>query len=355
MRYTSFYVHMMSGKKKKVYCTYYDASGHAFPGHPESPNRIRSLRDWVDSPPFPEIQWLDFQPAKEAEVTLVHDPSLLSDLKEECRQGTHEFEPAPSYVTENSYDAALNAVGATLAVSRKILAMNTGCGFAIIRPPGHHAEQNESMGFCLLNNIAIAAADAIEKGLGKIAILDIDAHHGNGTQAIFWDHDQVGFLSIQEQDIYPGTGKIDAVTHARGRIISVPLPAFSGNSAYFELMSQVVKPWLYEFKPEMLFVSAGFDAHFSDPMTTLTLDTQAYYQITRSLVQIADELCGGRLIYVLEGGYDPVAIKDNIEACLAAMSDRPYHHDHFGKNPDLNIDINELIHQLIHLHHIQET
>lgn len=344
----------MSRKKKNVYCTYYDAPGHTFPGHPETPKRIQSLKDWQNSPPFPEIKWLNFKPATESDVTLVHDSSLLTELAEECRRGRHEFEPAPTYVTEGSCDAALTAVGATLSVSRKILSMKTGSGFAIVRPPGHHAEQSESMGFCLLNNIAVAAADALAKGLNKIAIIDIDAHHGNGTQAIFWDTEQVGFLSIQEQDIYPGTGKIDAVTHARGRIISVPVPAFSGNSVFHALMMHVIKPWLLAFEPEMIFVSAGFDAHFSDPLTTLTLDTEGYFQITRILVELADELCEGRLMYVLEGGYDPIAMKDNIEACLAAMCGHSYHHDHYGKSPELTIGVSELIHQLIHLHHIQE-
>ena len=344
----------MEIRTKRVYCTFYDAPEHTFPGHPESPQRFQSLKDWVNSTPFPEIQWLNFKPATAKDVKLAHDPAHLTDLQEECKQGRHEFESAPTYVTEQSCEAALMAVGATLAVSRKILAMKTGCGFAIVRPPGHHAELRESMGFCLLNNIAIAVADAMQRGVGKVAIIDFDAHHANGTQAIFWNTDQVGLLSIQEEDLYPGTGKITAVTHARGRIISIPLPAFSGNSAYLSLMERIVKPWLIEFAPEMIFVSAGFDAHFSDPLTTITLDTESFYQMTRMLVQLADELCQGRLMYVLEGGYDPVALADNIAACLAAMCGHQYQQDHFGKSLSLAIDISERVQQVIRLHRIQE-
>jgi len=344
----------MSNKNPHVYCSFQDAPEHTFPGHPESPRRVQPLRQWLQSPPYPEIKWLNHNPATEAEVLRVHHPALLKFLQEESRFGPHEFEPSPSYMTPTSYQAALGAAGATLAVSRQILAEGTGGGFAIVRPPGHHAEPDESMGFCLLNNIAIAAADAVASGLNRVAIVDIDAHHGNGTEVAFWNIPEVGFLSTHEQGLYPGTGKLNAVPHAPNRIINLPMPRHSGNTAFLQVFSQVVEPWLLGFQPEMIFVSAGFDAHFTDQLTTLTLDTTGYFLIAQSLVRMADALCQGRLIFVLEGGYDPLALKDNIGACLAAMGAHNDFDDHYGSGPDPNVDVNPLIDQIINQHHIQE-
>jgi len=344
----------MKQKQQKVYCTLHDAPRHQYRLHPEAPRRIQSLVSWVDSPPYPEVEWLNYEPAKEGEIALVHEISLLTNLRDESLLGPHEFEPSPSYVTEDSYQAALGAVGATLAVSQRILTEGTGRGFAIVRPPGHHAEPDASMGFCLLNNIAVAAANAVASGLGKVAIIDFDAHHGNGTQAAFWDTPQVGYLSTHETNIYPGSGRILDAPHARGRIINIPLPAFSSNKVFIQVFEQVVIPWLSAFQPEMILVSAGFDAHFSDPLTTLSLDTTTFYLITKMLLQAADEICDGRIIYVLEGGYDPTALKDNIQACLAAMSDHNKFEDHYGSAPEHRINAAKLIENLKIEHQIEE-
>ena len=312
------------------------------------------MKAWLAHPPFPEMQWLNFSQADEGEAALVHGHALLHFLKEACQQGSHEFEPSPSYVTHGSYQAALGAVGATLAVSRKILSEGSGRGFAIVRPPGHHAEPDASMGFCLLNNIAIAAADAVASGLGKVAIVDFDAHHGNGTQAAFWNTAEIGYLSTHEDFIYPGSGRISEADHARGRIINIPIPSFSGNLVFKLIFEKVVLPWLRAFQPDMIFVSAGFDAHFSDPLTTLSLDTGGYYQLSKLLVDTANELCDGRLMFVLEGGYDARALKDNIQACLAAMGGYHQFEDSYGKAPDQHRDISNLIEDLCKRHFLQE-
>jgi len=338
----------------KVYCTYHEAPEHRFPNHPESPQRISDLGAWRDSPPYPEIEWLPFEPAQEGEVSLVHHQSLLAEIKAESQQGPHEFEPAPTYVTATSYQDALGAAGATLAVSRRIISEGKGRGFAIVRPPGHHADGDTAMGFCLLNNVAIAAADAVASGLGRVAIVDFDAHHGNGTQAIFWDTPEVGYFSTHEGGIYPGSGRLEEAPHARGRIINCPLPAFAGDAAFQKIMDEVVEPWLAVFRPEMIFISAGFDAHFSDPLTTLTLDTKGYYMLTKHLVSFADQYAGGRILFVLEGGYDPRALGDNIQACLAAMCDCAEYPDHYGEAPGVGPDVGSLIKKLREHHNIKE-
>jgi acetoin utilization deacetylase AcuC-like enzyme len=312
------------------------------------------MQTWLNNPPYPEMLWLDHQPASEAEVMLVHPKSMLDDLKAACRMGPHELEPSPTYVTEASYQAALGAAGATLAVSRRILAEGRGRGFAIVRPPGHHAEPKQSMGFCLLNNIAIAAADAVAGGLGKAAILDFDAHHGNGTQAAFWNTPQVGYLSIHEEKLYPGTGRVDSASHAYGRIINIPLQAFSDTKAFMTLIEKVAAPWLRQLDAHMLFVSAGYDIHFSDPLTTSTLDTQGFFQLTQMLIRLAEEYCQGRILFVLEGGYDPQALADNVQACLAALCGRSDYPDHFGKSPGGRAMVGAQIENLILRHHLSE-
>lgn len=310
------------------------------------------MGEWLKQPPYPEIQWLDFEPAEEGEVALVHRRGLLEFLKSESQQGPHEFEPAPSYVTTTSYQDALGAVGASLAVSRRILSEESGRGFAIVRPPGHHAEPSSSMGFCLLNNVAVAAADAVASGLSEVAIVDIDAHHGNGTQAAFWETPEVGYLSTHEGDGYPGTGQVGSAPHARGRIINIPLPSFTGNAAFKKILEGVVEPWLAHLQPEMIFVSAGYDGHFSDPLTTLTLDTRGYFEITRTLVRLAEAYCHGRIMFVLEGGYDPQALKDNVQACLAGLIGREDFIDRYGKGPGVTRGVDALIQEIQSIHHL---
>ncbi len=345
---------MTQRNTRKVYCTYLESPEHQFPGHPESPKRIHALRRWLESPPYPEMEWLDFQPAVESDVALVHDQKLLTKLSAECLQGSHEFEPSPSYVTESSYQSALSAVGATLAVSRRIIEEGQGSGFAIVRPPGHHAEYDTSMGFCLLNNIAIAVADAIASGLQRAAIVDFDAHHGNGTQATFQATPEVSYFSMHEANIFPGTGKMDSAPNARGRIVNIPLPAFAGDEAYQQVLSEVVNPLMAQNPPEMIFVSAGFDAHFSDPLTSLTIDTMGYYHFVHSLMEMAALYCGGRIMLVLEGGYDPIALSDNIQACLAALSGHLEYPDHYGKAPGVKPEMSTLIKTLQEMHQIKE-
>lgn len=342
-------------QKSSVYCTFLDSAEHRYRGHPESPQRLSHMMPWIDNPPFPEIQWLEIQAATEGEVGLIHSAAMLSGLKAACLKGTHEIDRSPSYVTEQSYQAALAAAGAALTLSRHILAEGSGRGFAIVRPPGHHAEPDASMGFCLINNIAVAAADAVASGLvKKVAIIDLDAHHGNGTQAAFWQTSQMGYLSTHEVDIYPGSGQMDSAPHARGRIINIPLPAFSGNSVFTQVLNRVIEPWVAGFQPEMIMVSAGFDAHFSDPLTNLMLDTSGFHQLTQGLIDLSEIYANGRLMYVLEGGYDPIALRDNIQACLAAMCGRDEYPDRFGKSPNMDRSVAAYLDQIQTLHHLKE-
>ncbi len=237
------------------------------------------------------------------------------------------IDQAPTYVTSESWRAALDAAGGALAVSRGVLQGMARRGFALVRPPGHHATRDTAMGFCLLNNLAIAAADALDggwpQGPRKLAIVDFDAHHGNGTQAIFGERPQVGFFSFHQEGIYPGSGSLDEAPHARGRLLNLPLPAHTGDHGLQEISAQVIGPWLRHFRPDMLFVSAGFDGHRSDPLTGLGFSTAGFFHLARSLADLADELCSGRIVCILEGGYDPRALAENVAAVLGALAGQP--------------------------------
>jgi acetoin utilization deacetylase AcuC-like enzyme len=342
----------MSNLTPSVYYTIQESPEHRIQGHPESPNRLKYLREWLENPPYPGMEYLNFAPADGADLMLVHHSSLIDHINAESQKGSHTVESAPTYVAKNTYADALSAVGATLRISREIINSGTGKGFAIVRPPGHHADADHSMGFCIFNNTALAAADAIALGMEKVAIVDFDAHHGNGTQDIFRNTPGVGFLSTHEARSYPGTGHLESASDAAGRIVNVPVPAFSGKQVFKPIHEEIIFPWLTKFQPEMIFVSAGYDGHFSDPLTTLTLDTKFYYLLTQKLVSWADQYCDGRIMYILEGGYDPLALRDNIQASLAAMCGQDDYPDHYGEKLGPITEIGELITTIKAQHHL---
>ena len=164
------------------------------------------------------------------------------------------------------------------------------------------------MGFCIFNNIAVAAQDAIHNGLERVAIIDYDAHHGNGTQAAFLNEDHVAFLSTHQWGIYPGTGWIDDAPHARKRMVNVPLPSFAGDQAFEQIAERIFLPFMQSLRPEMLLVSVGFDAYWNDPLTSLGLSTAGYLMLAKKVSALAEEYCNGKIVFVLEGGYDPVNV-----------------------------------------------
>jgi acetoin utilization deacetylase AcuC-like enzyme len=207
-----------------------------------------------------------------------------------------------------------------LGCARAVLSGAARNAFALVRPPGHHAEPNRSMGFCIFNNVAVAARDALEHGLKHVAIVDYDAHHGNGTQAAFLAEDRVAYLSTHQWGIYPGTGWFEEVPHARKRIVNVPLPARSGDRVYGRIADEIFVPFIESFKPDMILVSAGFDAHWNDPITTLGLSSAGYHMLSKKLVDLAEEYCSGKIVFVLEGGYDPQNVDNGAAAVFSALT-----------------------------------
>lgn len=312
---------------------------HVYPNHPERPTRFELLKARLDS--F-GAQKLDANSATRDEVARVHTPRLIKGLEEICRQGPAIIDTAPTFVTKSSFDDALLASGGTLSCARAVLNGSTRNAFALVRPPGHHAEPDRAMGFCLFNNVAVAARDALVNGIDRVAIVDYDAHHGNGTQAAFIDEERVAYLSAHQWGIYPGTGWYEEAPHAKRRIVNAPLPAGAGDKTYERVANEIFAPFIRSFKPELILVSAGFDAHWNDPITTLGLSSAGFYMLSKKLVDLAEEHCRGKIVFVLEGGYDPTNVANGAAAVFSALTGSKFT-DPGDASPRRETDAGEMI------------
>ncbi len=339
----------MPSAMTNVVCTWVLSPEHRFRDHPERPERLRGLARWRETTSLP-LTWLPVTPATEEDILRVHHPAMWERLQGECASGPRVIDYAPTYVTPASCQAAREAAGAVLTALRAVLDGQARRGFAIVRPPGHHATRTQSMGFCLLNNVAIAARYALAQGLTRVAIVDFDAHHGNGTEAIFAHNEQVGFLSLHQWGIYPGTGDLEDHPQARGRIVNVPLPALTGDQGYARLLETLVLPWLASWKPDLILVSAGFDAHWQDPLTQLGLSAEGFAHLARGLVDAAEEHHTG-ILFVLEGGYHPPAVAASIKAVLHVLADAELPEEaREHPSPYPEPDIEDLIRRVRSLH-----
>lgn len=284
--------------------------------------------------------------AMEEDVVLVHPPQMIETIKQACMEGPGIIDYAPTFVTQTSYEDAMLAVGGVLTCARAVMKGDADNAFAIARPPGHHAEPDRAMGFCIFSNIAIAAKDLLSKGMERVMVIDYDAHHGNGTQACLLNEDRAGFISTHQWGIYPGTGWLDDAPHAKNRLVNVPLPAHAGDETFARIADEVFKPMVKSFKPQMLLVSAGFDAHWNDPITSLGLSTRGFYEVSKKLVGLADEFCGGKIVFVLEGGYDPENVANGVVSVFDALTGRPLGNEAGDrspyKEPDFESRLNEI-------------
>ncbi|HLA08022.1 MAG TPA: histone deacetylase [Anaerolineales bacterium] len=291
---------------------------HLYPDHPERPARLDLLKPRLSN--F-GAELIETEAAIPEEVAFVHTPNLVASLERVCREDAPGIiDYAPTYVTRSSFEDALLAAGGVITCTRAVLNGDSQNAFAIVRPPGHHAEPDRAMGFCLFNNVAIGARYALANGLERVMVIDYDAHHGNGTQAAFIQDDRAAFLSAHQWGIYPGTGWITDAPHAKKRIVNVPLPAGAGDQAYEQVADKIFKPFVESFKPQMIFISVGFDAHWNDPITSLGLSTAGYLMLAGKVTALAEEVCDGKIVFVLEGGYDPVNVAHGAEAVFAAAT-----------------------------------
>jgi len=324
--------------------TFVPSRTHEFPDHPERPGRLDVLEPLLNS--F-EAEKLEAHESDIEQVARVHHPQLIRAIEEVCREGPGIIDHAPTFITQSSYHDALLAAGGVIACANAVIHGDAKNAFAIVRPPGHHAEPDRAMGFCIFNNIAIAVRDALENGMRRMMVIDYDAHHGNGTQAAFLHEDRVGFISTHQWGIYPGTGWIEDAPHAKKRMVNVPLLARAGDETYLRVADEIFKPVVQDFKPQIIFVSAGFDAHWNDPITSLGLSTRGYYNLSKKLVDLADEYCGGKIVFVLEGGYDPHNVANGAGAVFDALTHSPLRNDANDLSPYADADHGSRIHEIL--------
>ena len=254
------------------------------------------------------------------EITRIHDSDYLIAIKETAGRAV-ALDP-DTFTSPGTFEAAYLAAGAAVTAVEHVLDGKAGTrALALVRPPGHHAERHRAMGFCLFNNIAIAAASARARGLSRVAIVDYDVHHGNGTQWSFYDDPSVLFVSSHQYPYYPGTGAAGDIGSGAGAgfTVNVPLSAGATDADYELAYSKIALPILRQFRPQLILISAGFDAHMNDPLAGMRLTSPYFGHLTSAIAAVADECCEGRLVAVTEGGYDLVALAESLRASIRAL------------------------------------
>jgi acetoin utilization deacetylase AcuC-like enzyme len=307
---------------------------HSEPGHPERPQRVEAVQQglaqagWWDR--YPKISPIEIT---ERDILSIHSRDYLERLKRASSRGRHL--DMDTYTTPASWDLAKQAAGGAIAVALAVWEGNAENGFALTRPPGHHARPGQGMGFCLLNNISLAADFLLQKrGAERIAIVDLDLHHGNGTEEIFWRRGDVLYISTHEFPFYPGTGDLTDRGEGQGYgyTANFPLPPGTGDQGFQEIMDIFILPLLNSYQPQMILVSFGFDPHWRDPLGHLKLTAEKYGELVRNLKQTAEDICRGKIALFLEGGYDIQAGAACGWAVTAAMLREAYE-DPLGPPP----------------------
>ena len=283
--------------------------GHHTGTHPENPWRMVAIdRELNARGLLANRPDAGFTLASREAISRIHDPYLIDDL--EATGGRAGWIDADTMAGPDSFEVARLAAGAAIAAVDAVKEGPSRRAFVIARPPGHHATPTRSMGFCLLNSVAIAAAHALHHGLRRVAILDWDVHHGNGTQDAFYERSDVLFVSLHRAPFYPGTGASSETGTGAGEgfTLNIPLRAGTGDTTYLHTMHSLVVPAIDAFAPDLLLVSAGYDAHVDDPLGGMAVTESGFQAFTRVALDLANRLCGGRLVLILEGGYDPPAL-----------------------------------------------
>jgi acetoin utilization deacetylase AcuC-like enzyme len=289
--------------------------------HPENAGRLMAIDTALERLNLlagrPEIP---FHAAPDELLARIHDPRYIAGIREFSAQGGGWLD-ADTPVGPRSAEVAALAAGAGVAAVEAALDGRAQRGFVLARPPGHHATPSRGMGFCLFNSIAVAAAHALARGLDRVLIVDWDVHHGNGTQDAFYESDEVLFCSVHQWPLYPGTGAASerGVGTGSGYTINVPLAAGATDDAYRDVFDQILLPAANAFQPQIVLISAGFDAHANDPLAGMLVTERGFASLARRVVEIAEEHADGRVVAFLEGGYDPPALAASVVATLAEL------------------------------------
>jgi acetoin utilization deacetylase AcuC-like enzyme len=303
----------------------------AGPGHPESSDRLRAIMKELRKSGLLEsgkCSLIEPKPANVKDVELIHQPDYIQLVKRVCSSGGGLLDLGDTVVSPKSYETALYAVGGAVKAADLVMNGEFQNAFALVRPPGHHAGSSYAMGFCLFNNVAVVAAHLLRDfRLKRILILDVDAHHGNGTQDIFYNTNEVLYIGLhQDPRGFPGTGFVDEVGSGDGLgyTVNVPFPYQTDDEAYLKAFNQVVIPIIRQYKPEFILVSTGFDGHYTDPVASLSLSASIYPKIFRKVLDLASQFCMGRLVAVLEGGYSLSFIGKIAAAVIGEMAGVSY-------------------------------
>lgn len=298
---------------------------HDMPGHKEGAYRLRAILDRIEKDGLLErLVASPVRTATEEELLRGHTEGYLLEVRTASRDDARffNFGSQDNYINHATWEAATHAVGGLVDLCSAVARRELDSGFALVRPPGHHAEPSQAMGFCFVSNIALAARALQAQGVKRIAILDFDIHHGNGTQAVVGHDPDVLFLDLHQSNLFPaGSGRIDEIGEgaARGTIVNAPVPPYVDDEGLLALYDRVFEPAMARFKPEMLLVSAGYDGHWRDPLSRQNMTLKGFDALSRRLVAFADRHCGGRVVFTLEGGYDGEMLGHAVGNSLRAL------------------------------------
>jgi acetoin utilization deacetylase AcuC-like enzyme len=293
-------------------------------GHPERPQRLEAVREGLKEAALEsELELREPRPATREELLAVHTADHV-ELVAGTKDRNHRFDPDTA-AGPRSYEAALRAAGAVAGAVEEVLDGNLDRAFCVVRPPGHHATSGRAMGFCLFNNVAVGAASALERGLERVAVVDPDVHHGNGTQQIFWEDPRVLYVSSHQFPFYPGTGAVDEVGEGPGRgfTVNLPMPGGLGDGGFSRAYREIVEPIGRAFDPQLVLVSAGFDAHEADPLGGMEVSAEGFAELMDVCVGLASGSAKGRVVAVLEGGYSLEGLASASAASVGRLLDRP--------------------------------
>jgi len=325
--------------------------------HVENARRLKAIISHLEQTQLKQqLTLIKARPASIEELSLVHHKEYISHIQEVAEKGGSWLD-ADTVMSLHSYEAACYAAGGVIKATEAVINGEVASAFALVRPPGHHATHRQAMGFCLFNNVTIATQYALAKySLKRIAIIDFDVHHGNGTHDAFYDNPQVLYISTHQYPFYPGTGSMEETGRgeAKGTTINIPLPTGCGDAEYSSVFEQIIAPSTRRFNPQLILVSAGYDPHWADELAMMQVSVSGFSQMVRIIKGLADELCNSRLVLSLEGGYNLSALAASVKATFNVLLGNANIEDPLGQSPrPLTIpSITPLISQIKKIHNL---
>jgi acetoin utilization deacetylase AcuC-like enzyme len=339
-----------------AYITHSRYNEHDIPGHPERPERLTSIWQALEKSKLADrMKQIEPQGVSNEQILAVHTAEYLEVLEKISHTDAIVGFDADTYALPISPEIARLSAGGVVRAVDEIMSKKADNALVPVRPPGHHATPERGMGFCLLSNVAIAVRHAQKKyGIERVMVADYDVHHGNGTQDAFYEDDSVLFISTHQHPYYPGTGGMNSTGSGQGKgyNVNIPVPGGHGDQSYTRLYKEILWPLVRRFQPQLIIVSAGFDGHWVDPLASMCLTSSGYAHLNRELVSMANELCDGKIAFVLEGGYDVVALSDGMSNVAHALLGDDETIDSVGKDNSREPDSSILIGKIKKLHNL---